>query len=75
MPCVVSWHKTCVRDGEGATKFITLNVKGCETDESARHIAHAIATSALVKTAFFWRGCQWGRIIAAAGRGRRALLS
>ena len=57
-----------VRDGEGATKFITLNVKGCETDENARHIAHAIATSALVKTAFFGADANWGRIIAAAGR-------
>ncbi|MFZ4826362.1 MAG: bifunctional glutamate N-acetyltransferase/amino-acid acetyltransferase ArgJ [Phototrophicaceae bacterium] len=57
-----------VRDGEGATKFITLNVKGCETDETARQIAHAIATSALVKTAFFGADANWGRIIAAAGR-------
>ena len=57
-----------VRDGEGATKFITLQVNGCETDHNARQIAHAIATSALVKTAFFGADANWGRIIAAAGR-------
>lgn len=57
-----------VRDGEGATKFITLHITGAEDDEAARLIGHAIGTSALVKTAFFGQDANWGRIIAAAGR-------
>lgn len=57
-----------VRDGEGATKFITIHVSGAEDDEAARKIGCAIATSALVKTAFFGHDANWGRIIAAAGR-------
>ncbi|MCB9449983.1 MAG: bifunctional glutamate N-acetyltransferase/amino-acid acetyltransferase ArgJ [Anaerolineaceae bacterium] len=57
-----------VRDGEGVTKFITLYITGAPDSESARHIAHTIATSALVKTAFYGNDANWGRIIAAAGR-------
>ncbi len=57
-----------VRDGEGATKFITLHVSGAADDASARQIANAIGTSPLVKTAFYGGDANWGRIIAAAGR-------
>lgn len=57
-----------VRDGEGATKFITLHVKGAVDDAAARQIANAIATSPLVKTAFYGGDANWGRIVAAAGR-------
>jgi glutamate N-acetyltransferase/amino-acid N-acetyltransferase len=57
-----------VRDGEGVTKFITLHITGAPDTEAARHIAHTIATSALVKTAFYGNDANWGRIIAAAGR-------
>jgi glutamate N-acetyltransferase/amino-acid N-acetyltransferase len=57
-----------VRDGEGVTKFITLRVTGTADGESARQIANAIATSPLVKTAFFGGDANWGRIVAAAGR-------
>ncbi len=57
-----------VRDGEGVTKFITINVTGTATDADARQIANTIATSALVKTAFYGEDANWGRIIAAAGR-------
>jgi glutamate N-acetyltransferase/amino-acid N-acetyltransferase len=57
-----------VRDGEGATKFITLHITGAADDKMADKIAHTIATSALVKTAFFGNDANWGRIIAAAGR-------
>ncbi len=57
-----------VRDGEGVTKFITLNVTGAESDAAAHQIANAIATSPLVKTAFFGNDANWGRIVAAAGR-------
>ncbi|MBE2182603.1 MAG: bifunctional glutamate N-acetyltransferase/amino-acid acetyltransferase ArgJ [Anaerolineae bacterium] len=57
-----------VRDGEGATKFITLHVKGAANDAAAKQIANAIATSPLVKTAFYGGDANWGRIVAAAGR-------
>ncbi len=57
-----------VRDGEGVTKFITINVTGAENDDAAKQIANTIATSALVKTAFYGGDANWGRIIAAAGR-------
>jgi glutamate N-acetyltransferase/amino-acid N-acetyltransferase len=55
-----------VRDGEGATKFIELVVTGAGGGEKA--IANTIATSLLVKTAFYGGDPNWGRIIAAAGR-------
>lgn len=57
-----------VRDGEGVTKFITLHVKGVQNDDEAQQIGKTIATSALVKTAFYGNDANWGRIIAAAGR-------
>jgi glutamate N-acetyltransferase/amino-acid N-acetyltransferase len=57
-----------VRDGEGATKFITIDVVGAATNEEANQVAHTIASSALVKTAFYGNDANWGRIIAAAGR-------
>ena len=57
-----------VRDGEGASKFITLVVTGAPDDASAAQVAHTIATSPLVKTAFAGGDPNWGRILAAAGR-------
>ncbi|MBI5669597.1 MAG: bifunctional glutamate N-acetyltransferase/amino-acid acetyltransferase ArgJ [Chloroflexi bacterium] len=57
-----------VRDGEGATKFITVHITGAPDNETARIIANTIATSPLVKTAFFGNDANWGRIVAAAGR-------
>lgn len=57
-----------VRDGEGVTKFITLTVQGTPNSEAAHQIANTIATSPLVKTAFFGGDANWGRIVAAAGR-------
>lgn len=57
-----------VRDGEGMTKFITLTVTGAPSSEAAHQIANTIATSPLVKTAFFGGDANWGRIVAAAGR-------
>jgi glutamate N-acetyltransferase/amino-acid N-acetyltransferase len=57
-----------VRDGEGATKFITLHVTGAPDDAAARTIANTIGTSPLVKTAFYGGDANWGRIVAAAGR-------
>ena len=57
-----------VRDGEGATKLITLHVTGAASDALAHQIANAIGTSPLVKTAFYGGDANWGRIVAAAGR-------
>lgn len=57
-----------VRDGEGATKFITLHVTGARTTGEARQVADAVAHSPLVKTALFASDPNWGRILAAVGR-------
>jgi len=56
-----------VRDGEGATKFITIDVQGGKTKEECRLVAEAIAHSPLVKTAFFASDPNLGRILAAIG--------
>jgi glutamate N-acetyltransferase / amino-acid N-acetyltransferase len=56
-----------VRDGEGATKFITLRVEGGKTTEECRKVAYSIAHSPLVKTAFFASDPNLGRILAAVG--------
>ncbi len=55
-------------DGEGATKFVELRVKGARTHADALRAAVAIATSSLVKTAWFGEDANWGRIMAALGR-------
>ena len=57
-----------VRDGEGATKFVKIEVTGAETPASARKIARTIAESLLVKTAIAGEDANWGRIVMAAGR-------
>jgi len=56
-----------VRDGEGATKFITVQVQGGRTEDECRQVAYAIAHSPLVKTAFFASDPNLGRILAAVG--------
>ncbi len=56
-----------VRDGEGATKFITIKVEGGHTQAECRQVAYAIAHSPLVKTAFFASDPNLGRILAAVG--------
>ena len=56
-----------VRDGEGATKFITIRVEGGKTEYECRQVAYAIAHSPLVKTAFFASDPNLGRILAAVG--------
>ena len=56
-----------VRDGEGATKFITVRVEGGKTGEECRQVGYAIAHSPLVKTAFFASDPNLGRILAAVG--------
>jgi glutamate N-acetyltransferase / amino-acid N-acetyltransferase len=56
-----------VRDGEGATKFITVRIEGGRNEEECRRVAYAIAHSPLVKTAFFASDPNLGRILAAVG--------
>ena len=56
-----------VRDGEGATKFITVTVEGGRSTDECRQVAYAIAHSPLVKTAFFASDPNLGRILAAVG--------
>lgn len=56
-----------VRDGEGATKFITVQVEGGQTEGECKQVAYAIAHSPLVKTAFFASDPNLGRILAAVG--------
>ncbi len=57
-----------VRDGEGASKFITIGVAGAENDVAARNIAMTIANSPLVKTAIAGEDANWGRIVMAVGK-------
>ncbi|MDR3289112.1 MAG: bifunctional glutamate N-acetyltransferase/amino-acid acetyltransferase ArgJ, partial [Peptococcaceae bacterium] len=59
--------KEIVRDGEGASKFIEVQVQGAKTREDARKIAKSVCGSSLVKTAFFGEDANWGRILCAAG--------
>ena len=56
-----------VRDGEGATKFISVEVEGGRTEDECKQVAYAIAHSPLVKTAFFASDPNLGRILAAVG--------
>lgn len=57
-----------IRDGEGATKFITIDVEGGNDSRECLEVAYTIAHSPLVKTAFFASDPNWGRILAAVGR-------
>lgn len=57
-----------VKDGEGATKLVEINVSGALSDEDAHAVAGTIGNSNLVKTALFGGDANWGRILAAAGR-------
>ena len=59
--------KRIAADGEGATKFMTINVSGTKTFEDAKTVAMSIAKSPLVKTAFFGEDPNWGRVICAVG--------
>ena len=60
--------KMCVADGEGAKHLVRVEVEGARSDRTAVAIARTIATSQLVKTAFYGCDPNWGRILAAAGR-------
>jgi glutamate N-acetyltransferase/amino-acid N-acetyltransferase len=60
--------KAIVRDGEGATKFITIEVAGGHSEAECLQVAYCVAHSPLVKTAFFAADPNWGRLLAAVGR-------
>ncbi len=59
--------KLVVRDGEGATKFVTIKVKDALTFQDAKRVASTIATSSLVKCALYGQDANWGRILCATG--------
>ena len=59
--------KKIISDGEGATKFITINVKNIDTQSNGKKIAMSVANSPLVKTALFAEDPNWGRILSAIG--------
>ncbi len=63
----LSLAKQIIKDGEGAGKFIEVNLKGAKTKEDARDFAKSVISSSLVKTAFFGEDANWGRIICALG--------
>ena len=63
-----------VRDGEGASKFITISVTGAADDMAARRIGFAVANSPLVKTAIAGADPNWGRIVMAVGKSGETLM-
>ncbi len=66
---VLQWlAQAVVRDGEGATKFVTIDVQGGGDEAECRQVAYTVAHSPLVKTALFASDPNWGRILAAVGR-------
>ncbi len=63
----LSLAKQVVRDGEGSTKFVEIEVRGSKSPVEAKRAAMAVANSSLVKTALFGEDANWGRIMAALG--------
>lgn len=74
MTCCRHLAQAIVRDGEGATRFVTVTVKGAANGEDARRVAYAVAHSPLVKTALFAGDPNWGRILAAVGYAETSKL-
>ena len=64
----VALAQAIIRDGEGATKFVTIAVEQAKSVEEAREVGYTVAHSPLVKTALFASDPNWGRILAAVGR-------
>ncbi|GHC20381.1 bifunctional glutamate N-acetyltransferase/amino-acid acetyltransferase ArgJ [Aidingimonas halophila] len=65
---LISLAQQIIRDAEGATKFVTLDVSEARTEQEARDVAFTVAHSPLVKTALYACDANWGRILAAVGR-------
>lgn len=63
----ISLAQLVVRDGEGATKFVTIKVEDAASFEDAKKVAESISTSPLVKTALYGKDANWGRILCATG--------
>jgi len=59
-----------VKDGEGATKFVEINVSGLQSSDDCLEVAYTVSHSPLVKTALFASDANWGRILAAVGRSK-----
>ena len=59
--------KMIAKDGEGATKFLTVRIEGAKTVEDARKAARTVAGSSLVKVAIYGKDANWGRMICALG--------
>jgi glutamate N-acetyltransferase/amino-acid N-acetyltransferase len=62
-----------VKDGEGATKLIQINVNGAKTNKAAKKVARSIAESPLVKTAIYGEDPNWGRIVMAIGKSKQII--
>jgi len=62
-----------VRDGQGATKFVTVTVRGASDEADAERAAFAIANSPLMKTALFGEDANWGRVAMALGKSGAAI--
>lgn len=69
---MVDLAQQIVRDGEGATKFVTISIEGAESDKAARVIGKSVANSPLVKTAIAGEDPNWGRLVAAVGKSGEA---
>ena len=63
----ISLARQMAKDGEGATKFVTVTVKGAANERDAERAARAVAKSPLAKTSWFGRDPNWGRVLAAVG--------
>ena len=63
----INLAKQIAKDGEGASKLITVNVSGAKTEKQAKQVAKSVVSSSLVKTAIFGNDANWGRIACAVG--------
>ena len=70
----VSLARQMAADGEGATKFVTVTVRGARTEKEAERAARAVAKSPLAKTSWFGRDPNWGRVLAAVGYSGAAVV-
>ena len=70
----MSLARQMAADGEGATKFVTVTVRGARTEREAERAARAVAKSPLAKTSWFGRDPNWGRVLAAVGYSGAAVV-